>query len=168
MKNKISSKSNKIDQLSDKYKQTDLKRGVDYIGVNCAFFCHDKDNRFLMHKRSQNCRDEQGRWDNGAGSMEFGETFAETVRREIMEEYGVEPLEIEYIATENMLRDHNGQTTHWIKNLHWVLVDPDQVKMNEPDKMDEIDWFSFDNLPEPLHSQAVKGIESIKKHLKLK
>ena len=120
-----------------------------------------------MHKRSRNCRDEQGRWDTGAGSMEFGETFEETVRREVMEEYGVEPLEIQYIATENILREHNGLATHWIKNLHHVLVDPEKVKNNDPDKIDEIGWFTLDDLPKPLHSQALKGIEQIKKHLGL-
>jgi 8-oxo-dGTP pyrophosphatase MutT (NUDIX family) len=164
----MGSKSKIINQKSKKYQFIDLKRGVDYIGVNCAFFCHDKADRILFHKRSVNCRDEHGRWDPGAGSMEIGETFEETVRREVMEEYGVEPLEIEYIATENVLRDNNGQITHWIKNLHWVLVKPEQVKNNDPEKIDEIGWFAFDNLPDPLHSQAIRGIDSITKHLKSK
>jgi 8-oxo-dGTP diphosphatase len=154
-----------LDQNLEDYKKMDLKRGVDYIGVNCAFFCHDNDNRFLMHKRSQKCRDEQGCWDNGAGSMEHGETFEETVRREVLEEYGVEPIEIQYVLTKNVLRDNNGQKTHWVKNLHWVLIDRDQVKNNDPEKIDEIGWFTFDNLPEPLHSQAINGIEEIRKHL---
>ncbi len=158
----------KSNQDSEDYKKMDLKRGVDYIGVNCAFFCHDRDNRFLMHKRSQNCRDEQGRWDNGAGAMEHGETFEETVRREVLEEYGAEPIEIEYVLTKNVLRDNNGQKTHWIKNLHWVLVDPGQVKNNDPEKIDEIGWFTFDDLPEPLHSQFHKGLETIKKHIESK
>jgi ADP-ribose pyrophosphatase YjhB (NUDIX family) len=47
-----------------------------------------------MHCRSKNCRDEQGCWDCGGGSMEFGETFEETVKREVEEEYGVVPIEI--------------------------------------------------------------------------
>lgn len=161
----MAKKSKKINQTSKTYKKMDLQRGVDYIGVNCAFFCHDKNNRLLLHKRSINCRDEHGRWDNGAGSMEFGETFEDTVKREVMEEYGVEPVEIKYVLSESMVRNNNGQTTHWIKNLHWVLVDPEQVKNNDPQKIDELGWFNFDNLPDPLHSQVIRNIDSIKKHL---
>lgn len=138
--------------------KNDLKMGFDFIGVNCVFWCHDEKNRILMHKRSNRCRDEQGRWDCGGGAMEFGETFEETVKREVEEEHGVRPIKIDYIMTENVLRTYNGQKTHWIKNLHWVLVDPKKVKNNDPDKIDEIGWFDIDKLPKPLHSQI--GIEA--------
>lgn len=147
-------------------KNEQLKRGVDYIGVNCVFWCHDSEGKILMHKRSNKCRDEHGRWDCGSGSMEFGETFEDTVRREVMEEYGVEPLKIEYITTGNVLREHDGHTTHWVKNLHWVLVDPSQVKNMEPEKMEEIGWFSLDDLPTPLHSQITIEVEIIKNFIK--
>ena len=90
----------------------DLKRGIDYIGVTVVFYCHDGAGRLLLHKRSAACRDEQGRWDVGGGSMEFGETFEEAVRREVREEYGVEPLSVVYAATTNVLREHDGCTTH--------------------------------------------------------
>lgn len=143
----------------------DIRRGLDFIGVNCVFYCHDGTGRILMHKRSQKCRDEQGRWDAGAGAMEFGETFEETIRREVMEEYGVEPLKIEYITTKNVLREHNGQKTHWIKNLHLVQVDPAKVRNGEPEKMEEIGWFTFDTLPTPLHSQIGLEVELIRDFL---
>lgn len=140
------------------------QKGFDYIGVTCVFWCHDENNRILMHRRSKNCRDEQGRWDCGGGSMEFGETFEETVRREVAEEYGVEPVEIKYITTANVLRTHDGRKTHWIKNLHWVLVDPTRVKNNDPEKIDEIGWFSIEDLPSPLHSQIDIEVELIKRY----
>lgn len=143
----------------------DLKRGIDYIGVNCAFWCHDGKGNLLLHKRSQTCRDEQGTWDCGAGAMEFGETFADAVRREVREEYGVEPIRVDYVATENVLREHNGKQTHWIKNMHAVLVDPAKVINNEPEKIDAIGWFTFDTLPNPLHSQIVFEVPIIKAFL---
>ncbi len=141
------------------------KQGVDIIGVNCVFWCHDGNGRVLMHKRSNKCRDEQGKWDCGGGAMEFGETFEATVSREVMEEYGVAPLEIKYVTSRNVLRENNGKRTHWIKNLHWVLVDPAKVKNNDPEKIDELGWFTFDSLPAPLHSQIVWEVETIKKYL---
>jgi 8-oxo-dGTP diphosphatase len=152
-----------IDQNNPEYQKKDLKRGVDYIGVNVVFCCHDKDGKVLMQKRSRNCRDEQGTWDFGGGSMEFGETFEEAVGREVMEEYGVLPLEVKYIITKNVLREHDGKPTHWIKNMYWVLVDPEKVRVGDSEKMDEIGWFMLDNLPEPLHSQILPEVEIMNK-----
>ena len=51
-----------------------MKPGIDYIGVSTPFYCHDGQGNFLFHKRSQKCRDEQGRWDTGSGKLEFGLT----------------------------------------------------------------------------------------------
>lgn len=152
--------------MESKSETGDLKRGVDFIGVNCTFWCHDGNEKVLLHKRSQQCRDEQETWDCGAGSMEFGESFEQAVRREILEEYGVEPLEITYVATENVIRHHNNRKTHWIKNIHWVLVDSIKVKNNEPEKIDEIGWFDLDKLPSPLHSQVALEVDIIKDFLK--
>ena len=144
---------------TDEYLKKDLQRGVDYIGVTCVFFCHDGQGNFVMHKRSNKCRDEQGRWDCGSGSMEFGESFEEGARREILEEYAVEPKELKFCGVRNIIRDHNGRSSHWVALVFAALVDRDQIKINEPEKMDELDWFTVDNLPEPLHSQFLTHLE---------
>jgi 8-oxo-dGTP diphosphatase len=34
-----------------------------------------------------------------------------------------------------------------------VRVDPSQIKIGEPHKIDAVDWFTSDNLPTPVHSQ---------------
>ena len=148
--------------MSD-YIQKDLKRGLDYIGVNCIFYCHDGRGKLLMHKRSQNCRDEQGCWDCGGGAMEFGETPEEAVRREIREEYGVETSDLKFAAVRNVLREHNGKPTHWIAFLFVAQVDPTQVRISDPEKIDELGWFAFDQLPEPLHSQIPEHFLAIRK-----
>lgn len=151
---------------TEEYLKKDLKRGVDYIGVTVVFVCHDKDGRVLLHKRSQNCRDEQGRWDCGAGAMEFGESsFEEAVRREVIEEYCVDPTKIVHAGTTNVIREHIGKTTHWIAVLFSVyLDDPSAAKIGEPDKMDKIGWFHTHELPDPLHSQFHNHYEMIKKY----
>ncbi|MDD5726793.1 MAG: NUDIX domain-containing protein [Patescibacteria group bacterium] len=152
--------------ISDQaYFVKDAKRGVDYIGVTCVFFCHDGKGNLLLHRRSANCRDEQGRWDCGGGAMEFGETFEEAAAREIREEYCVEPLDLVRASVANVIRDNQGVKTHWLAVVHVALVDPSGVRIGEPEKMDEIGWFKVDELPEPLHSMLMNHFNLVKEHI---
>lgn len=146
-------------------KKKDLQRGVDYIGVTVVFYCHDGKGNFLMHKRSINCRDEIGCWDVGGGSMEFGETFEDAVRREIREEYCCEVKKLNFVTSYNVLRKNGGKNTHWIALIFTARLDPKKVSIGEPDYMEEIGWFNLNNLPEPLHSQFYTFFDLIKKHL---
>lgn len=144
-------------------KSIDLKKGVDFIGVTCVFYCHDGKGNLLMHKRSKNCRDERGAWDGGSGSMEFGETFEETVRREILEEYCVKPTNIELCGIKNVLRLNDKKKTHWVAVVFIAKVNPKQCAIGEPLKMDEIAWFPMNRLPKNLHSQTKRDMLIIKK-----
>ena len=141
---------------------SDLKRGVDYIGVTVAFVCHDGKGKILLNKRSENCRDEQGRWDNGGGALEFGEMFEDCLRREIREEYCVDAEEIVSIGTFNNLREHQGKTTHWVAIVYAVKVDPSKIQNGEPTKIDELGWFSPDALPSPQHSSLQRAMQMMK------
>lgn len=138
---------------------TDLKRGVDYIGVTVNFIVHDGKGNILLQKRSQNCRDEQGKWDVGGGALEFGERLEDAVRREMKEELLTEALDIKFIKTYEALRDNNGTPTHWMAFAHIVRVDPKTVKIGEPHKIDEIAWFTSKNLPYPLHSMFAQALD---------
>ncbi len=133
-------------------KSFDLKKGVDFIGVTCVFYCHDGKGNLLMHKRSKNCRDEQGRWDTGSGSMEFGETPEEAVVREIQEEYCVKPNKVQLCGVRNVLRTNGNTKTHWIAFVFVAQVNPKKVAIGESEKMEEFSWFRMDKLPKPLHS----------------
>lgn len=129
-----------------------MHAGFDYIGVTTPFFCTDGHGRFLLHKRSARCRDEQGTWDVGAGQLEFGQSFEESVLREVREEYGCDGTILEQLPVKNILRHHDGKQTHWVSIAFVIKVDPTTVRNNEPDKIDELGWFTLDNLPHPLHS----------------
>lgn len=147
-------------------KKSELKKGVDFIGVTCVFFCHDGKGNFLMHKRSKSCRDEWGNWDVGGGSLEFGESFEEGVRREIKEEYSCDVLDLKLVGPQNILRKLRNRKTHWVALLFLAQVDPKQVQIGEPDYMDEIGWFSEGNWPEPIHSNFHISHQMVKDYLK--
>ncbi|MDQ5938352.1 MAG: 8-oxo-dGTP diphosphatase [Patescibacteria group bacterium] len=142
-----------------------MKKGFDYTGVSISYFCHDGKGNFLMAKRSNNCRDEHGRWDQGGGGLEFNDTVLGTLKKEIQEEYCTDVLEYEFLGYRDVHREHEGQKTHWVALDFKVLVDRDKVKNGEPHKFDDLGWFTLGNLPEPLHSQFLNALALYKDKL---
>ncbi|MBI4032665.1 NUDIX domain-containing protein [Candidatus Berkelbacteria bacterium] len=130
-----------------------MQPGVDHIGVTCIFACHDDAGRIVLAKRNNSARDEKGRWDLGGGRVHFGETLEQTVRREVREEYGTDPIEVTLLHAYSALRMNDGVPTHWVALLHAVRVNPAEVYLAEPHKFTELGWFSLEALPTPLHSQ---------------
>ena len=133
-----------------------MKTGVDCIGISTSFYCHDEKGKWLLHKRSKNCRDEVGTWDSGGGKLEFGLTLEENVLKEIKEEYGCMAIIERVLPAITLLRStSSGITTHWIVIPFILLIrniEINNVKRGDEEKMEEIGWFSFANLPHPLHS----------------
>lgn len=136
-----------------------LKKGQDFVGVSVIFLIHDGQGNVLLHKRSQQARDERGTWDTGGGGLEFGDTVEETLRKEIREEFCVDVVEYEFMGFRDVHRVHEGKPTHWVALDFKVLVDREQVKIGEPHKVDDIGWFRLDELPSPLHSQFPRFLE---------
>jgi 8-oxo-dGTP diphosphatase len=135
----------------------DLRRGIDHIGIGVAVIVHDGQGNILLMKRGPKARDEQGRWDICGGAIEFGESFEDAVHRELMEELCVRALELDRLAVYDAHREHEGQPTHWVQVIHAARVDPTVVKIGEPHKISEINWFNSGTLPEPRHSQFDKA-----------
>ena len=95
--------------------------------------------------------------------MEFGETFEETVRREIMEEYCVRPTKLELCGIKNVTRQYGRVKTHWVALVFTARVNPKNCAIGEPVKIDELGWFPINRLPKNLHSQTKRDMQIIKK-----
>ncbi len=142
-----------------------MVKGIDYTGVTVTFLCHDGQGNYVLHKRSVNARDEHGCWDCGGGGVKFSERIEDALIREMAEEYGVRPLEYSFLGFDEAMREHDGKPTHWLAFRYKVLVMRDQVCNNEPEKIDEIGWFTLDALPEPLHSMMLPLLKKYAKDL---
>ena len=129
-----------------------MKVGHDFTGVTTPFYCTDGKGNFLLHRRSKNCRDEQGHWDPGSGRLGFGQDLEESVLREVREEYGCEGKILESLPAHSIHREHDGQKTHWVAIPFVIQVDSSKARNNEPEKIDKIGWFKLDHLPQPLHT----------------
>lgn len=142
----------------------DRRRGVDFIGVTVCILTHDGNETYLLNKRSIKCRDEQGCWDKIGGAMEFGESFEEAAARELREEIGCDPLSLKFAGARNNIRTIDGKKTHWINLIFTARIDPTAVRINDVEKIDEVQWFKLDKLPTPLHSQFLADLEVVREY----
>ena len=129
-------------------------KGTSFTGITTVFWCYNDNEQIFLAKRSKNARDEHGRWDAGAGGLKHGQTLEDNVRRELKEEYDVEPLRLDFIGYRDALRKlDDGTPTHWLVMDFAIKVDPSKLKINEPHMFDDSGWFTLDKLPSPLHTQ---------------
>jgi ADP-ribose pyrophosphatase YjhB (NUDIX family) len=136
-------------------------KGKSFPGISTVFFCHDGAGRIFFTRRSQNTRDEQGKWDIGAGGLKWGQTAEENLRRELKEEYGASASEVEFLGYRDVFRKlADGTPTHWLGLDFLVLVDPSEVRVMEPDMIDDSGWFTLDKLPSPMLKQASIALDN--------
>jgi len=126
-----------------------MKNGVDYIGVAVGAMIFNDQGKVLLAKRSHTVKNERGHWENPGGSVEFGETQEEAVRREMREELGIEVDMLKVFSAADHLVPKEKQ--HWVATTFLARIRPgEEPRIMEPDKCDEIGWFGLDKLPQPL------------------
>lgn len=132
-----------------------MRKAIDYPAVGVVFLCHDGAGNVLYGKRTQQARDEQGRWDIGGGGLHVGESLLDSVRREVTEEYCAHIIDVVPLGYREIHRHHEetGEKTHWISFDFAVQVNRDTVAIGEPEKCEEIVWCQWGTEPSPVHSQ---------------
>lgn len=126
-----------------------MKKGIDYIGVSAGAIIFNDKGEIFLSKRSQNTKNEKGCWETPGGSVEFGETLEQAVKREMVEEYGAEIEIIEqWLSSDHIIP---AEKQHWLATTFLAKFKTGQEpKVMEPEKCDEIGWFNLNNLPTPL------------------
>mgnify|MGYP001613911908 CR=1 FL=1 len=57
---------------------------------------------------------------------------------------------------------NDGVQTHWVAPIFLARVNVEQVKIGEPEKMDEIGWFKEGEWSDPLHSCFLNHFDLVK------
>ncbi|MBD2501748.1 NUDIX domain-containing protein [Anabaena azotica] len=122
--------------------------GVDYIGVGVGSIIVNDQGLLFLAKRGRAARNERGMWEFPGGSVQFGETLIEAIKREIFEEYGLE-IEIKELlgVFDHILPEEN---EHWVSITYIASLISGEAKICEPEKCEAIGWFSRESLPQPL------------------
>lgn len=134
-----------------------MKAGIDYIGVGCGALIINDKNETLLLKRGVKSRNQAGFWSKPGGTVEFGEKIEDAVKREIMEEFGVDIELIRFLGFTNHIIKKENQ--HWLSISYLARIVKGEPKNMEPNKHDEIQWFSFNDLPEKLTETTSELIE---------
>ena len=118
------------------------QRGLTHRSIHVLVF--DGEQSVLLQKRSMLKDEFGGMWDTScAGHVESGQDYAETAPRELMEELGFAPSEpLEALFKMEPTAD-NG---HEFAMVYSVVYTGPFVAAE--DEIDELDWFTFDQVDE--------------------
>lgn len=134
-----------------------MKPGKDYIGVGLGAIILNEKGEVLLMKRGKKCKNEIGAWALIGGALDFGETLRDGIVREVKEETGL-TVEVtkQFPAHDHILPDEN---QHWVGNVFVTRLISGTPKITEPEKCEEIGWFSLTNLPTPIAKMSIQPIQ---------
>lgn len=113
------------------------------IGIACVV---QKDGKVLLGQRKG--AHGVGSWATPGGHLEFGESVEACATRELLEETGLRTLSFRLGPwVENLMED--GQK-HYITLFVFIDSFIGEPVLLEPNKCEVWEWFTWDNLPQPL------------------
>src|SRR5262245_17964427 len=102
------------------------------------------------------------------GHIEFGESFEEAAKREVLEETGLEITDLKLLSVGNYIFARDEGERHYI-DIDFVCEAPEgQPKLMEPEKCEGWDWYDLENLPQPVFIVTERMIESFRSKTVLK
>ena len=124
--------------------------------VGIIIIAKDTNRFFLLHRAKSPIV-----WSSLTGKMEEGEDPMQTIKREIKEEIGVNPIMIDGIKEVGI-----ANKTHHVMVGY---VDKEfKVPKLETSENDDYGWFDEETLPSPMHKRWLESFELIKPLLKLR
>ncbi len=134
-----------------------MKAGKDYIGVGLGVAIFNDKGEVLLMKRGKKCYNEIGTWALIGGKLDFGETLHQGIIREVLEKIDVR-IEID---SNLLFYDHilPAENQHWVAHIFTAHATSGIPKIMEPEKCDELAWFSLDNLPSPIAQMSQKALD---------
>ncbi len=124
------------------------------VGIGVMIF---KDEKILMTQRKG--AHGAGEWQFPGGHLEYMESFEDCAKRETKEEADVEIDNVRFQCLANVKSYGNKHYVHIGLVADWKSGEPKQM---EPEKSTEWQWFSLDNLPEPMFEMCRVAFETLK------
>lgn len=134
-----------------------MRTNFPYVGSSYLFLV--RNNEILLQRRFQTGF-EDGNYGVPAGHLDGGETSREGCAREVKEEIGIEikpeNLQVVHIMHRKAANDER------IDFFMTASIYKGDIQNCEPNKCDDLSWFSLDNLPENTVAYVKAAIEAYK------
>lgn len=125
-----------------------VRIGFDVIGVGVGAMVFNDRGQVFLSQRGPKAKNERGTWEFPGGGVNFGETLADAIRREFLEEYGM-VIEVEaLLGVDDHILPDEGQ--HWVSPTFIARHVSGEPRIMEPEKCAAIGWFALESLPAPL------------------
>ncbi len=134
--------------------------GVDFVGVGVGVMVRNEKGEFLLGLRTNNVRNEPGKWCFPGGCVEFGETLFDCAKREAKEEAGIEVEPLKLIKVIDHIIPNEKQ--HWVNPIIEARIVKGKPMAVEQGKLKEWRWFSLQNLPQNLTLNMVGFFKEFK------
>jgi 8-oxo-dGTP diphosphatase len=99
-----------------------------------------------------------GSWGSLGGHVEFGETPVDAVKREAREELGIEIDNIRFVSCTNLLKEGK----HYLDVSFVADLVSGEPRICEPDRIEALEWFAVEELPEPLFEPVRIALDALK------
>lgn len=127
------------------------------VGVACFVW---RDGKFLMGKRIG--KHGKNTWSVPGGHLEYGESWEDAARREVMEESGMEIDNVRLLAVTNDIFDTGKHYISIWLDADWKSKEP---IITEPDIWIDQKWMDFSELPEELFEPCWTNLRAAKPEL---
>jgi 8-oxo-dGTP diphosphatase len=133
-----------------------MRAGYDYIGVGVGAMVFNEAGEVFLARRGPRASNERGTWEFPGGKVGFGETLAQAIAREFVEEYGMTIKLGELLGVNDHILEREQQ--HWVSPTFLARHVAGTPQILEPGKCSEIGWFSLTDLPEPLSQVTMDDV----------
>lgn len=124
------------------------------VGVGIMVF---RDGKVLLGKRKGAHGAGEYAWPGG--HMEFGESFEQCAKREVMEEAGIEIENVRFLRLMNLKAYDKKHYVDIGLIADWKNGEP---AVREPDRNEGWGWYDLNHLPEPLFATLPSYFEALK------
>lgn len=156
--------TNSIPPPSDDVVPLHSLQRMEYPGVAIGVLVFNHDGNILLGKRKGELGN--GEYSLPGGKVDFGETPYQTAIREVKEE-----TNLEFMTNPCDKLQFTGQVTNDYfpaREKHYITLyysgtaaNPEDLKVMEPDKIEEWAWYDWFNLPQPIWMHTGKLLQTV-------